>query len=166
LNKVQLLATGPDLLRADVRAVEPVIEEIIQDASQEIQVMAYVLTAQAERMLGLLERAAQRGLKVTIIVNQLEAQDPTIQRRLRSMAKNQRSMMLVDFRDPEGRQLHAKAIVADRRKAVIGSANFSWGGMVTNFEIGVLVEGEAAWKLADLVDFVATTRRNPSFQSK
>ena len=51
-----------------------------------------------------------------------------------------------------GRQLHAKVIVVDRKGAVIGSANFSWGGMVANYEVGVLIDGYEAWKMAKLID--------------
>jgi len=61
-------------------------------------------------------------------------------------------VVVYDFTDPEKRQLHAKIIVADRKKAIVGSANLSWGGMYSNYEIGLLIEGEAAWKLAEIVD--------------
>ena len=59
---------------------------------------------------------------------------------------------IIDFVDERKRQLHAKVLIVDRMKALVGSANFTLGGMFTNYEVGVKVEGEAAWKLAALVD--------------
>jgi phosphatidylserine/phosphatidylglycerophosphate/cardiolipin synthase-like enzyme len=50
------------------------------------------------------------------------------------------------------KQLHAKVLVVDRKKAIVGSANFSWGGMYSNYEVGLLIEGEPAWKLAEIID--------------
>lgn len=56
--------------------------------------------------------------------------------------------------------LHAKVVVVDRKKAVLGSANFSWGGMAAHYEIGVLLEGDEAWTLSKLVDDVADSPEN------
>ena len=66
---------------------------------------------------------------------------------------------LVDFNRRE-KTLHAKVVVIDREKAVLGSANFSWGGMSGNYEIGVLLEGREAWTLSKLVDDVADSPEN------
>lgn len=58
---------------------------------------------------------------------------------------------IVDFYDPRGEELHAKVIVVDRQKAVVGSAYFTRNGMVLNREIAVLINGCAAWNLASLI---------------
>ncbi len=47
-----------------------------------------------------------------------------------------------------------KVLVTDRRKAVIGSANMTWKGMVENNELGLLIEGETPEKLALLIETV------------
>lgn len=52
--------------------------------------------------------------------------------------------------------LHAKVLVADRKSAVVGSANLSWGGMVTNNEVALLVQDNSAWTLASLIDRLAS----------
>jgi cardiolipin synthase len=51
--------------------------------------------------------------------------------------------------------LHAKALIIDRKKAIIGSANLSWGGMFSNHEIAVLLEGKEMWSLASLLELLA-----------
>lgn len=56
--------------------------------------------------------------------------------------------------------LHAKVVVVDRKKAILGSANFSWGGMAAHYEIGIFLEGDEAWTLSKLVDNVADSTKS------
>lgn len=139
-------------MKQGVRSAEPVIEEIIINASKEIQILAYVFTSKAIHILNQVEHAAKRGIKITIIVNDLQSQEGVIKAKLKTMEVSFPHVQVFNFTDNTKKQLHAKIVVVDREKAVIGSANFSWGGMYSNYEIGLLVEGEPAWKIAQLVD--------------
>ncbi len=47
---------------------------------------------------------------------------------------------------------HLKLLTADRAAAYIGSANMTFAGMTTNFEVGALVEGAAVVAYEALVD--------------
>lgn len=152
MNKVQILATGFEFMKEGVRGIEPVIEELINSAQEEIHIMAYIFTPSALHILHLLNDAAERGIKITMVVNRIEFQDEQIKAWLNSAGKKFPHVRVVNFCNPEGRQLHAKVIVSDRNRALVGSANFSWGGMVANYEIGILLEGDLAWKLAELID--------------
>lgn len=156
MTKVEILGTGSEFLKQGVRGTEPVIEEVIMRASKEVQMLVYVFTSKALHILNLVEQAAKRGLKITIVVNDLQSQDQVIKSKLESMEAAFPHVHVFNFADNTKRQLHAKIVVADREKAVIGSANFSWGGMYSNYEIGLLVEGEPAWKIAQLVDSLKT----------
>jgi cardiolipin synthase len=135
-----------------IRGMEPTIKEIIQSATSELQVIAYVFTPQAIEILNLIERAAEAGIRVTIVVNNLSNQNPLIQEKLRKIALIENAL-IVDFVHEKRRQLHAKVIIADRKVALVGSANFTWGGLYSNYEVGIKVEGEAAWKLAEMTDY-------------
>ncbi len=159
MKNVQILATGPELIKEGIRGIEPVIQEIISQAQNEIHLTAYLITPQAASILDMLEMAAGRGVKITIVINCLESQDDKIKTRLKKLNERFSHVKIINFCDSEGRQLHAKVIICDRKKAVIGSANLSWGGMVTNYEVGVLVEGEPAWRLAQLIDFFVSLAR-------
>jgi phosphatidylserine/phosphatidylglycerophosphate/cardiolipin synthase-like enzyme len=153
VSAVHILATGLEFIRAGTRGVEPVIEEIIHDAREEIQLMTYSFTPRAQRIMALLEKAAERSIKVTIIVNRLDLQEDKIKHKLRFLKQEYAdNVHLVDFSDANGRELHAKVVVVDRKKTVIGSANLSGRGMVHNYEIGVLIEGQKAWEMARLID--------------
>lgn len=159
MSRVEILATGPELIKGGIRGTWPVIEEIINSAEREIQVLAYVLTAHAIPVLDMMEDAASRGIKLIMIVNHFELQQEIIQKRLRSLSARFGHVRIFNFADPEGRQLHAKIIVVDRKKAVLGSANFSWGGMYGNYEIGLFMEGELVWKLAGVIDLLSQNCR-------
>ncbi len=155
MNKVQILATGPELVREGARAIEPVIEELILTARREVHLVAYVFTPQASRFLELLNQSAERGVRLTIVVNNLEGQNRVVRDKLLSLVRDFDHAKVSSF-SQNGAQLHAKAVVSDRERAIIGSANFSWGGMATNYELGVLLDGDAAWDIARLVEILAS----------
>ena len=152
MNKVQILATGAEFLKEGIRGTGPVIEEIIKNSEREIQIMAYVISLHASKFLDHLEDALKREIKITIILNRLDEQDEKIKRKIKKMKRQYPKLKVIDFTDPSGGDLHAKVIVIDRKKAVIGSANFSWHGMSHNYEVGVQLEGDSAWKLGKVID--------------
>jgi phosphatidylserine/phosphatidylglycerophosphate/cardiolipin synthase-like enzyme len=152
MTEVEILATGQELISKGVRGFEPVMEETVRSAAKEIQVLAYLMTRNASNFVDLLESAADRGIKVTLVVNRLQEQDSLIRERLARISARHPHFRVMNFSDRKGRQLHAKIIVVDRKKALVGSANFSWGGMFSNYEIGLLIQGRPAWKLASVVD--------------
>lgn len=151
MSKIQVIATGPELLKEGIRAVAPVIEDIIENAKQEIQIVAYVFTYNAGRVLELLNVAAEKGIKVTIILNDFNHGGQPHQK-LKDFNRKHIHVNIYDFEGTDDRQLHAKVIVADRSKAIVGSANFSRGGFHINYEIGVLIEGQEAWDIASMID--------------
>ena len=151
MSSVQLLGTGPEFIREGIRGIEPVVQELILSARRDIHILAYLFTPQATRLIDLLDGAIDRSVEINILVNRFDNQDAAIQSRLRSL-ENRPHVKLGTLGRENGRQLHAKVIVADRKRAVIGSANYSWGGMVANYEVGVLIEGQEAWKMAKLID--------------
>jgi phosphatidylserine/phosphatidylglycerophosphate/cardiolipin synthase-like enzyme len=154
LNRIQIVGTGPDFIGLGVRSVEPVVEELLRGAKREIHLAAYLFTPEATGLINLLEAAADRGVRQMIVVNRLSSQDATVRSRLTELASNFADVDLRDYSLKKS-QLHAKVVVADRSRALVGSANFTWGGMVSNYELGVLVEGELCWQLAHVIDVVA-----------
>lgn len=48
--------------------------------------------------------------------------------------------------------MHGKVIVADRATALIGSANFIFSGLNSNYEFGVRVPGPVAADVVSLVE--------------
>ncbi|MDA7953116.1 MAG: phospholipase D family protein [Nitrosopumilus sp.] len=155
MTKADVLATGEISLKHGFQGTGPAIEELIIEADTEIHILAYMMTSHARQILKLLEDSLERGVAVTIVLNKLHEQSPDIRMKLDKMSEVYRRLHVADFSMPEG-DMHAKVIVADRSCAVIGSANFTFGGMTRNYEIGVRIEGKEAGRLSALIDSLAS----------
>ena len=205
MTDIKILATGPDFLKPGIRATASVTEEIMGSVTDELHILAYVISDDAENFLKLLEDSLEKSIATTLVINNLKNQDQRVQKKFKIWQEKFPYFKLVDFdrkkssqmqskyagtcskcgkswdigdsvfyqnepklmcKDPECfesnggkilqvQTLHAKVIVADRKKAILGSANFSWGGMSSHYEIGVLVEGKDARTLSELVDEIA-----------
>jgi len=118
--------------------------------------MSYLLTESASPLIDLLEGALEKGVRVTAVLNAYEGNSRPLLSRLQALGEKHLHARVFVYSDEESGPLHAKVLVADRKRAVVGSANLSWGGMVTNDEIGLLVEDGSAWALASLVDRLAS----------
>jgi phosphatidylserine/phosphatidylglycerophosphate/cardiolipin synthase-like enzyme len=206
LTDIKILATGSDFLKQGVRANASVTEEVMKNVADELHILAYVISNDAEFFLKLLEDALERSIATTLVINNLKRQDERVQKKFKVWQEKYPYFKLIDFNrkkssrmqskyhgtcskcggswtvgdnifyqnDPklsckeqkcfesnggkifQIQTLHAKVIVADRKKAILGSANFSWGGMSSHYEIGVLLEGKDAWTLSELVDEIAS----------
>ena len=88
-----------------------------------------------------------------MIVNRYSDKLPSIRHTLENMVSRFPYFKILNFQ-PESRSedLHAKIIVVDRRKALVGSANLTWKGLVGNHELAVIVSGSIAFKIAVLFD--------------
>ncbi len=91
---------------------------------------------------------------MTLIINNVRNQPADIRERLRKWgAALGTNIRLFDFNtdDPQ-QQLHAKVITADRTIALVGSANLSFHGMVSNHELAVVLRGPIAEEIAGRLD--------------
>jgi len=143
--------TGKRFAGTGLRAIEPVMQEMIGSAQSHIHLLAYLIRESALPLLELLGHALARQVRLTLVINKLSQQPDVVRDRLKLLG-GQPGVEIADFDDPGGGQLHAKVLVADRKRAVVGSANWSWGGLIANHEIGLMLEGDLAWTLADLIE--------------
>ena len=165
-ERITLLATGAYLVGCGVRAFDPVVAELLESARREIQLAIYRIDESALPFLDLLEQAAARGVRILMLVSDMENQPALVRERLMSL-NHCPDMQVIDFRKSTGGLLHAKVVLADRERAVVGSANLTWGGLVGNHELGVLVEGSTAWEIGRVMDrlVAAINRTHPSNSS-
>jgi len=149
-----ILTTGNRLKIKEFRNIDTVSHDLLENAREQIHLVSYVITDGASWLVDLIEKNLQKGRSVKFIVNEL---DPSkeIANRLYSMRAQYENFTLVEFsKKYPGETIHAKAIVVDRRKAIIGSMNFTWGGMVGNHEIAVLIEGPDVEDLVYVLDMI------------
>lgn len=147
-----ILATGERLVGAGVRSFEPVMMELIEGAVSEVQIAAYRFDPSFVGVLELLLERGVRGVETTVVTRDIAGQHRRVQAALGKLARTQR---VVEFPDREHSLLHMKVLVADRREALLGSANFTMGGLVSNYELGVWLNGDEAWQISRLVDLLA-----------
>lgn len=157
MTKIKILATGSDFLKGDTDSTSLAIEELVVNTQNELQIMAYLISKHADKFMTIVKEALECGIKTTLIINQLEGQDQKIRKELFSWQKKFPYFKLVDF-NRYGKILHAKVLISDREKAVIGSANFSLGGLSKNYEIGMLIQGKEVWELSKIIDDIAYSK--------
>jgi cardiolipin synthase len=167
-EKVVLLATGSEIIGRGIRSLYSVIEEMISSAKDEILIVTYTASGELEDLFGLLKEAALRGIKIRVLINRLEDQDYSLRKILNELSRVSKRVEIYSFRDKSGRNLHMKVFVVDRWRAVLGSANLTWKGLVDNLELGVYLEGGLAERISDLVGelIYASEPYSPSDRSK
>jgi phosphatidylserine/phosphatidylglycerophosphate/cardiolipin synthase-like enzyme len=135
---VTTVATSPrTALRA--RRISSVMEELLASARTEIIVLGYELSDQ--RVIDRLAHASAAGVQVSLLLDSVQSPDEPI---VRTWARSAtRPRLWRSSEDGEGRpiRLHAKALIVDGRRALIGSANMTVSGMDRNIELGILMEG-------------------------
>jgi cardiolipin synthase len=152
-SEPRVVATGPAWLGAGTGSVDSALEDLMRGAAREIQVAAYRVTTSASDFLRLLKSRLDAGVRVSLVINRLSAQDDSITRSLRDLARTYSHFELYDFQ-PKGERedLHAKVIVVDRERALLGSANLTGRGLVANHELGVVLSGKIARDLGAALD--------------
>ncbi|HAD06863.1 MAG TPA: endonuclease [Anaerolineaceae bacterium] len=151
MNKVRVVVSGLGWLGSGTGSIESAIEDLLRNARKEILLTVYSI-GQADRIFDLLDAALSRGVKVQMVVNRLSKQHAMVLKRLEELRKKYPYFSLFSFDPQEERgDLHAKVMVVDRSRALVGSSNLSYNGMVTNLEMAALIEGKEAENIADLI---------------
>ncbi|MEM3402430.1 MAG: phospholipase D family protein [Candidatus Hadarchaeales archaeon] len=144
-----ILATGDLLVGGGVRSFESVIMDLIRAARSEIQIAAYSFDLSFVSVLEELSHIGKTGVRITIVTRAISTQHPKVQTALKRLAEDQR---VVEFPDSPTGRLHMKVLVIDRNSAIVGSANFTMGGLISNHELGVWLTGQEAWQIGSLLD--------------
>ena len=158
MTDATIIATGTEFVNKGLRRTQPVIQDMIKNANKSIHILNYSFGPDAEGLWDMLDDILGKGKHVTIVVNDLSRLDDDnphekkVKDRLYGLNNQfgKRNFVLADFKKPDG-YMHAKVIVADRNKMIIGSANLSKGGLKNHYEMGVLIEGEEAGMVAKII---------------
>lgn len=146
-NTAQLIATLP-LRDSPVSSTRDALRVLITSASRELLVIGFSITDPTFR--DLLVRRAQAGVHVTVVGDRKTRAARDLRRDWPSgLPLN--ALEDVETQDDQ-RHIHAKVVVADRARALVGSANFTGSGMGRNMEMGVVVEGKVAQDIASCMD--------------
>lgn len=156
----QVVWTGPKVEGSFLRSTREVVRELIRGARNELLVIGYWIAARdegegiIEEVIELVGEAVHRGVSVRVIIDERERTDGRDNRQvlLAAWPSEVSFPQIFTWRLPASDRhlkLHAKVLVADRKDALVTSANLTFYAMDRNMEMGVRVVGAPASSIAD-----------------
>ncbi|HEY0312274.1 MAG TPA: phospholipase D-like domain-containing protein [Allosphingosinicella sp.] len=147
-----LFASGSEWVGAGVRSIETGLHDLFAGAERRIVASAYALGGAAfDLPEAWVADALSREVSVLLVANRWDEQPRAATGPIERLARSDARLEIWSWDGPEWHELHAKVVVADERRALIGSPNWSGNGLLRNHELAVLVEGEAARAASRLV---------------
>jgi phosphatidylserine/phosphatidylglycerophosphate/cardiolipin synthase-like enzyme len=148
-QSLELICSGPQSRFVALRRTDQALMELVNSARHKIIIVSFAVY-KAKNILSALQKAAKRGVQISIIVESPESSEGKITfdtisalgPELRSMAKIFIWPYAKREFTPEGKygSLHAKVAVSDNQ-LYISSANLTEYAMNLNMEMGILITG-------------------------
>jgi phosphatidylserine/phosphatidylglycerophosphate/cardiolipin synthase-like enzyme len=146
-----VFASGGGWVGGGIGSIETALDRLFRSARSSLVMTIYSVTGALDLLPEWVASVTDRGVETIAIVNRLRDQNQVPRDTLRRLASARPALQLYDFQGPRQSELHAKVVVADEESGLIGSSNFSKSGLLTNYEMAVLIVGEPARQAADLV---------------
>lgn len=127
---------GPVAQTAPGEEVRALLEASLAGAARGIEAEVFVLTDPA--VMAALAGARRRGVLVRVLLDPNQEPNRPSFRLLRAAGVDVRW-----YPTAEGAKLHAKAALFDRQRLLLGSANWSRGGLSINHELDLAVDDQA-----------------------
>ena len=143
-QSIDVAWTGPSSAHVPVRMSSQVLLELIDEARSQLIVVSFAAYRDS-RIINGLRSTAQRGVDVRLILEstgvggRLEGGGAHAFRELRGLVSFW--VWPQDKRPAGGVSMHAKAAIADRRAALVTSANLTGHALDLNMELGLIVRG-------------------------
>ncbi len=143
------VATGDAWIGYGTRSFRSVISELITNSRSRLIMTAYVLTN--TEIVKEIRGALSRGVVVEIYLYD-DGKEITKTEAVHQIINMKQEFPYLDIIFIKNKVLHAKVIIADSRMVLVGSANLTLPAMVSNYEVGILIEDTSiAGKFSDLV---------------
>lgn len=161
IDHVSIAVTGLAWLGSGAPSVQQEMIALARSTKREITLCAYSVTAAALPLFSEIRETVEQGTAATIIVNGFSTQSPDVKAYLTEAAGRYGDhWRLFDFEPTKPQtDLHAKIMVVDRAAALVGSANLSFHGMVSNHELAVIIRGPTAERIAERLDLLIKSAR-------
>ena len=175
-----MLATGSEFIKHGMRSVETTIGKLLDDDAEEIHMLVYSFGN--TKLLEPLKSLAGQGKKIVIVVRNIETIEEEVYEILKEINR-EKQVTISDFKDfwhcyecdrrlhgadekdkhvretghkiSFERFLHAKTIVKNRNEMIVGSSNFTKGGLQNYYELGVYIKGIECSNMAEMIDSIA-----------
>jgi phosphatidylserine/phosphatidylglycerophosphate/cardiolipin synthase-like enzyme len=158
---VEIVSTTPISFRTKNRKTYPVLKEIISSAKNSITLTGYSISDHFEELLKLIYLKSKQGIMVELFLNDYN-ETKYLFKDLNII--NKAFFKVFNYSGVDGddmASLHAKTLIVDEQKVFISSANLSYHGMVSNIEIGVLIDSKI--KALQVLDIFKELKRTKKF---
>jgi len=138
LNKVEttIVATGRNWVGNGARSFIKVVHELITESTKHLAMTIYLITS--SDIVDDIESALGKGVNVDVFVCYSKIVDSQKEiNELKRMREEYPNLNIFEVKDGV---LHAKVLISDKRRALVGSANLTPNAMKNNYELGLLVE--------------------------
>lgn len=164
LTDAELVVTFPGSGSISARHTLNIVRQMITSAKNEILVAGFAIT-EAGGVLGQLAEASKRGVRVILICSDWQSKNGQTAARTthKLWPKGVPQPTIHEYKNDtaETAGMHIKSLLVDGCNMLIGSANFTFPGLNTNFEMGVRIKGQVAEAArAVFAEFIATGRFN------
>ncbi|WP_264229687.1 phospholipase D-like domain-containing protein [Acholeplasma laidlawii] len=161
-ENIEIVTTTPISFNTKTRRTYPVIEELISKATKHIVITGYAISEHFDEIMEKLNVKSKQGVMVELFINDYEKVKTHLDKIEHSNKNFFRVYKFIEKEEDKMASLHAKTVIIDREKALISSANLSYHGMVSNIEIGVLVESKE--KAQQILDIYQALIKNKTFK--
>ena len=146
--KPTLVATGEKWIGYGIRSSLSVIQELMANTKNELALTVYIISSMS--IVNSIEACLDRGIHVEIFIYSPELRtNNAAMERIREIRTKYEYLSLHEVTTDV---LHAKILVSDGKRVLIGSANPTYSGMVRNYEMGLLLDdGRIANNIIDLL---------------
>ena len=151
---VRVVVSGSTWMGSGLGSIESALYQLFEHANDEVTIVAYAISSAATMLFEQLRIMLQRGIRVRLLVNRYNGQPASVKKQCRDMQRGFPNLMQVFSFTPQSDEadLHAKIVLIDRKRALVGSANLSLRGLMDNHELGVVIEGAGAADISRAVD--------------
>ncbi len=153
-NEVSILVSGNEFIALQESLFVEEILRIIKSAKSEIKIVSYLITDDMV-ITHVQSKLKNNMIKVFIVVDyEGIKENKDLEKNLKRLKKEFPDRFNYKIFKDRGRRLHAKFIVIDREKAVVGSQNITFSALHSNLELAIYLKGEIVEKLNQIFDIL------------
>jgi len=162
VHDVELTVSVPDAFEGRSAELMARLTRFVRNAESELIVVTPFFTRfGVDVFVDYLAQATGRGIRVTVLTRDVTGEKDNadhVQRIHETVTEtgDVRNLQLFEYDSDHG-NLHAKALIADGRRAYVGSANFTNYSLKTAIEIGLIVQGPVVNELAGFFSAVLSS---------
>lgn len=143
----ELIVTGEKWVGKGNKRTQNTIYNLIDNSQQSLLLTIYMLTNY--EVFKKIKSAAYRGVNVEIFIHTNDDFYLSVKKELEEIGQMKHVSI---FPADKEEFIHAKVLISDRSKILIGSANLTKHGLSSNYELGILIDNQdIAYKVEDTI---------------